>query len=68
MQSSNYIHHLLDDDLIRSKHVVEETTILHDNVAHHQSTNMTRINICSFHLKRFWIYLNIKVNRRKHNF
>jgi hypothetical protein len=38
---SNYIYNIPDDDLIRSKHI-EETSIIHDKVAHHQFKNVTR--------------------------
>jgi hypothetical protein len=32
---------LPDDDLIRSKQVLEEITVIHGNVAHHEYTNTT---------------------------
>lgn len=32
-----------DDDLTRSKHVLEKTAVIHDRVAYHQSTKTTRI-------------------------
>jgi hypothetical protein len=42
MQCSNYTYNLPDEDLIRLKHVVDETTTIQDNAADHQPTNTTK--------------------------
>lgn len=39
MQCINYTNNLPDGDLTKSKYVVEETDIIHDNLAHNQSRN-----------------------------
>jgi hypothetical protein len=54
MQCSNYVYNLPDDDLLKSKHVVEETTMIHDSIAHHQYTeNDKKLNLqdCPSQLK-----------------
>jgi hypothetical protein len=42
VKHSNYINNLPDDDLLMSKHAAEETAMMYDSIAHHQSTFTTR--------------------------
>jgi hypothetical protein len=41
VKHSNYVNNIPDDNLVMPKHVADETAIMYDSAAHHQSTYTT---------------------------